>query len=101
MGLAQQRAEQLPAIVAVKLIDSAGIKRRQAPSPTGKPRRPRGQGMKACMKRTAHLVAGTYNYRGTLPAYTDMVDGTHVTQAYCYVYDHGGALFASAEVDQI
>jgi hypothetical protein len=55
--------------------------------------------MKACMKRTAHLVAGTYNYRGTLPAYTDMVDGTHVTQAYCYVYDHGGALFASAEVD--
>lgn len=50
---------------------------------------------------TGHLneYCYNYNYEGTLPAYTDMVDGTHVTQAYCYVYDHGGALVASAEVD--
>jgi hypothetical protein len=51
---------------------------------------------------TGHLneYCYNYNYAGKLPAYTDMVDGTHVTQAYCYVYDdHSGALVASAEVD--
>lgn len=50
---------------------------------------------------TGHLneYCYNYNYRGTLPAYTDMVDGTHVTQAYAYVYGDGGALIASAEVD--
>jgi hypothetical protein len=41
-----------------------------------------------------------YNYTGTLPFYTDMVDGTHVTQAYLYIYDAStGALLTSAEVD--
>jgi hypothetical protein len=48
---------------------------------------------------TGHLNEYCYNYRGTLPAYTAMVDGTNVTQAYAYVYDHGGARVASAEVD--
>jgi hypothetical protein len=39
-------------------------------------------------------------YRGTAAAYTDMVDGTHVTQAYAYVYGYDGTLIASAEQDQ-
>jgi hypothetical protein len=38
-------------------------------------------------------------YRGTAGAYTDMVDGTNVTQAYVYVYASDGALIASAEAD--
>ena len=39
-------------------------------------------------------------YRGTLPAYTDMIDGINVTQAFVYVYDLNGKLIASAESDQ-
>jgi hypothetical protein len=39
-------------------------------------------------------------YRGTAGAYTDMVDGTNVTQAYVYVYASDGSLVASAESDQ-
>ncbi len=40
-------------------------------------------------------------YQGTLGAYTDMVDGTNVTQAYVYVYARDGTtIIASAESDQ-
>jgi hypothetical protein len=39
-------------------------------------------------------------YSGSGAAYTDMVDGTHVTQAFAYVYDSGFNLLASYEADQ-
>jgi hypothetical protein len=39
-------------------------------------------------------------YRGTATAFTDMVDGTNVTQAFVYVYDFNGDLIARAESDQ-
>ena len=39
------------------------------------------------------------NYSGTATAFTDMVDGTNVTQAFVYVYDFNGNLIASAESD--
>jgi hypothetical protein len=33
-------------------------------------------------------------YGGSLPAYTDMVDGTNLTTATLYVYDSSGAVIA-------
>lgn len=41
-----------------------------------------------------------YNYRGTSPAYTDMVDGTNVTQAIAYIFDYQGNLAQVVEADQ-
>ena len=46
-----------------------------------------------------YCYSGQY-YSGSSAAYTDMVDGTHVAQAFAYVYDAGLNLIATYEADQ-
>jgi hypothetical protein len=46
------------------------------------------------------MEACTGTYAGSLAAYCDMVDGTHVTSAYIQVFNSGGNLIASGFADQ-